>query len=173
METLKVATLIEALAMVGRVYRNKDGSQPADAVKKLLEQLKGAENMTLAEWAESRQPKPKAALKRAEKPKVEPATIDQALARLERAETQAALRQAIGSIVLSAGAWMSLARMLTGRPGGTGKAARDAVETHFSDRLLLNERIEGVKRQFDSSAPSGMHALDGLPQQAARSKAKR
>ncbi len=60
METLKIATLIEALALVGQVYRNKDGSQPADAVKKILAQLDCAEEITLAEWAEAKRSKPKA-----------------------------------------------------------------------------------------------------------------
>ena len=155
MDTLTVATLIEALGLVGQVYRNKDGSQPADAVKKLLEQLKGAGDMTLADWVRSRQPKPKAApagqgkkKARAAQAQAPAGTIDEALAALNRADTQEALHDAMAALALSAGQWMSLARQLTGRPASSGKAAREAVETYFSDRLLLDERIKGVRRQF-------------------------
>jgi hypothetical protein len=149
METLKVATLIEALHLVGRIYRNKDGSEPADAVKKVLQQLSGAADLTLAEWAEARTRKPTTAAKRPAKPKAAAAVSpEEALSRLERADTQAKLREAVASVTLSAGDWQALAKRLTGRPGKSGKAAREAIETHFSDRLLLDERIEGVKRQF-------------------------
>lgn len=148
METLKVATLIEALHLVGRIYRNKDGSEPADAVKKVLQQLSGAADLTLAEWAEARTRKPATTAKRPAKPKAAAVSPDEVLSRLERADTQARLREAVASVTLSAGDWQALAKRLTGRPGKSGKAAREAIETHFSDRLLLDERIEGVKRQF-------------------------
>lgn len=141
--------LVEALNLVGRVYRNKDGSQPADAVKKILQQLDGAGDMTLAEWVEARQNKPEVAAKRKAKPKAEAVTPEQALARLERAETQAALRETIASVTLSTDQWKALAKRVIGRSVRSGPAARDAIETYFSDRLLLDERIEGVKRQFN------------------------
>lgn len=163
METVNVAVLIEALNLVGQVYRNKNGSQPADAVKKILQQLDGAGEMTLAEWAEARQKKPKAepqknakpkaAAKRKTKLKAEPVTPEQALARLERAETQAALRETIASVTLSADQWKALAKSVIGRSVRPGRPARNAIETYFSDRLLLDERIEGVKRQFNPVTP--------------------
>lgn len=154
MENLQVATLIEALALVGQVYRNKGGTQPAEAVKKLLAQFDGAEEMTLAEWAEAKRSKPKAASKRRPaKQKPKPVDLDQALAQLQSAQTQAALRDAVARLNLGAGEWKALAKQLTGRSGKSGKAGRDAVETHLSDRLLLDERVESVKRQFSPAIP--------------------
>jgi hypothetical protein len=157
METLTVATLIAALNSIGQVYRNKDASQPADAVKKLLQQLDGAAEMTLTEWVEARRG-PKAAVKTAKsrksaKPRAEEMSANQALARLERAETQADLRNAIVSIALSAADWKLLAKQVTGETGRSGKTARDILETHFSDKLLLNERVDSVKRQFSPTTP--------------------
>jgi hypothetical protein len=146
MEALRVATLIEALNLVGEVYRNKDGSLPADAVKKIVQQLDGAAEMTLAEWAAARQSRPKRA--RPAKPKPETLTAEEALTKLQRAETHEALRSAVASITLSAADWNTLSKRLTGRAGKNGKAAREAIETHLSDRLLLDERVESVKRQF-------------------------
>jgi hypothetical protein len=149
MQALKVATLIEALNLVGEVYRNKDGSQPAEAVKKIVQQFDGAGEITLAEWVAAKQSKPKPAPpKRAAKPKPGKLTPDEALTRLQRAETHAALRSTVASLTLSAADWQTLAKRLTGRKGPSGPAARDAVETHLSDRLLLDERVESVKRQF-------------------------
>lgn len=139
--------------MVGQVYRNKDGSQPAEAVKKLLALLGGAEEMTLAEWAEARRSTPKAAPKRQVKKKPEPANLDQVLAQLQRAETQVALRDAVARLALSAAEWQSLAKQLTGRSAKSGKAARETVETYLSDRLLLDERVESVNRQFNPTIP--------------------
>jgi hypothetical protein len=148
MEKLRVATLIEALDLVGQVYRNKDGSQPAEAVKKILALLDGAAAMTLAEWAEARRSKPKAAAKSAAKAASGAVNPDEALARLQAASTQAGLRDAVSCLAISAGEWQALAKRLTGRAAKSGKAAREAIETHLSDRLLLDERIESVKRQF-------------------------
>jgi hypothetical protein len=134
--------------LVGQVYRNKDGSEPAEAVKKVLQQLSGAADLTVAEWAEARTKKPKIAAKRPAKPKANAIAPEEALSGLERADTHAKLRDAVASLALSAGDWQALAKRLTGRSAKSGKAARETVETHFSDRLLLDERIEGVKRQF-------------------------
>jgi hypothetical protein len=159
MDRLTVATLIAALHTVGQVYRNKDGSEPADAVKKLLQQFDGAEDMTLAEWVETRLSAPKKAASqnsgppRPETPSAETITADQALAKLEQAQTQAALREIIGSIALSADEWSVLAKRLTGMSARSGKAARNAVETYFSDKLLLDERVASVKRQFGRTTP--------------------
>ncbi|HEY7645282.1 MAG TPA: hypothetical protein VH858_09640 [Hyphomicrobiales bacterium] len=153
METLKVARLIEALVLVGQVYRNKDGSQPAEAVKKVLAELGGAAEMTLAEWAEARRSAPKAAPKRQVRKKPEPANLDQALAQMQRAETQAALRDAVARLALGAAEWQALAKQLTGRSAKSGKAARETVETCLSDRLLLDERVESVNRQFNPATP--------------------
>ena len=43
---MKIAVFIQALELVGRIYRNKDGSQPAEAVRKIRQQLEGASDMT-------------------------------------------------------------------------------------------------------------------------------
>lgn len=145
---MTVAALVQALELVGQVYRNQDGSQQAEAVKKILQQLKGAGELTLAEWAKTKQKKSKTDAKQKAKPKAEPLTPEQALARLKIAETQAALREAMARIKLSADQWKTLAKDVTGRRESSGPTARAAIETHFSDRLLLDERIESVKRQF-------------------------
>jgi hypothetical protein len=157
METLTVAMLIAALNSVGQVYRNKDGSQPADAVKKLLQQFDGAAEMTLIEWVDARR-RPKGASKTAKsrklaKPHAEKMTADQALIRFERAETQAELRNTFAAIALSATDWKLLARQVAGVTASSGKAARDILETYFSDQLLLDERVDGVKQQFSSATP--------------------
>jgi hypothetical protein len=152
METLKVATLIEALRLVGQGYRSKDGSEPAEPVKKILQQLETSSEMTLVEWVRARRSGSISSTKRAKK-KPAPADLDEVLVCLEQAATQAALHQAIASLALTAADWKALAKQLTGRAGSSGAAARIAVQTHLSDRLLLDERIESVKRQFSPLTP--------------------
>ena len=116
---------------------------------KILKQLDGAAGMTLAEWAEANEKKRKAAAKQQTEAPIGNTFVDEeAVARIERAETQAQLRETIAALVLTAEQWQALAERLTGRSGNSGNAAREAVETHFSDRLLLQERIESVRRQF-------------------------
>ncbi|MGF1621215.1 MAG: hypothetical protein ACFCUR_11435 [Rhodomicrobiaceae bacterium] len=153
METLKVATLIEALAFVGRIYSNKDGSQPAEPVRKVIAQLDGAEDLTLGEWAEARRSKVKSKPARQVKRKAEAASLDEVLAQLQQAGTHGALRDSIAHLALSAAEWKALARQVTGRSAKSGKAARETVETFLSDRLLLDERVESVKRQFRPATP--------------------
>jgi hypothetical protein len=145
---MKVAALIQGLELVGRIYRNKDGSQPAEAVKKVLQQLQGASDMTLAEWAQAKQ-RPKAKpRKTATKAQSSDARIEAALKSFEEAKTQAAIGDLLGSLKLSAGEWQALQKKLTGKTAKSGRVARETIEMHFSDRLLLHERVEGVKRQF-------------------------
>jgi hypothetical protein len=160
MDTIKVATIIEALDLIGAIYRNKDGSQPADAVKKIQQQLSGGLEMTLGEWAAARKAASngRAARGRAGKAagatrsrvhaKAAAVTAEEAAARLDGVATQAQLRETISGLGLTAPGWKELARRFTGRSAASGKAAREAIETHFSDRLLLDERVESVKRQF-------------------------
>ena len=152
METLKVATLIEALRLVGQVYRGKDG-KPAEPVRKVLQQLDGASDMTLAEWAAARRSAKPSSPKRQAKKATEPVNLDQVLACLEHAGTQVALDEAMARLSMSAADWKALAKKLTGRAGNSGKLARDAVRMHLSDRLLLDERVESVKRQFNPVTP--------------------
>ena len=59
----------------------------------------------------------------------------------------------IGSLKLSAGEWQAVLKKLTGRSAKSGKAAQVLVETYFSDCLLLDERVESVKRQFGRAIP--------------------
>lgn len=139
---------------MGQVYRNKAGTQPADAVKKILAQLDGAEQMSLGEWVQAMRSKPKAVpTRRQAKPKREPVNLDQTLVQLERAEGQAELRSAIARLALSAGEWKALAKKLTGRAASSGKAARELIETHLSDQLLLDGRVKSVKQQFNPATP--------------------
>jgi hypothetical protein len=152
METLKVAKLIEALHLVGQVYRSKDG-KPAEPVRKLLQQLEGASDITLAEWVAAKRSASAPAAKRQTKKKAAPVDLDEVLMLLEQASTQAALDDAIARLTLSATDWKSLAKKLTGQAEKSGGAAREAVRTRLSDRLLLDERVESVKRQFADVTP--------------------
>jgi hypothetical protein len=150
---MKIAVFIQALELVGRTYRNKDGSQPAEAVRKIRQQLEGASDMTLAEWAEAKQSASKQKFKRPAKAKTDEEQVREALRSLEQAKTQTALSAMIGSLELSAGEWQAVLKKLTGRSAKSGKAAQVLVETYFSDRLLLDERVESVKRQFRGAIP--------------------
>ena len=148
METIKVATLIQALDLVGQVYRNKDGSGPADAIRKIQQRLGNSADITLAEWVETKQSKPKSSAKKGKETKVDEEKVGQALARLEEADTHTALSVAIAGLALTAGEWQALSKKLTGRPGRSGKAARELIERQLSDRLLLTDRVGSVKRLF-------------------------
>lgn len=143
---MKVTELIEALNLVGRVYRNRDGSKPADAITKVIQQLKGGQDLTLAEWVQESRTKPEPQTKK--KPGVDTATIDEAILRLEQAETHADLHAEIGRLKLKAGEWKALAKKATGKSGSSGKAAKELTETHFSNLLLMQERMGSVKRLF-------------------------
>ena len=145
---MKVAELIAALNWIGSILRNKDGSKPADAITKILKQLDGTPDSTLAEWAESKKPKPKEPSKkpaRAAKTKIDAEKIDAALLRLASAETQDALRIATSGVKLSAVEWQTLAKRLTGKSGRSGKLALEIVETHYSNQLLLQDRLESIR----------------------------
>lgn len=151
---MRIAALIQALTLIGRTYRNRDGSQPAEAVKKVLQQLDGAPDMTLAEWAAIKRPPSRREAKPASsKVKRSAGQIDEALKILEQARTQAALGAAITGLRLSAGEWQAIAKKLTGRSARSGTAALEVVEAYFSDRILLDERVESVKRQFGEATP--------------------
>jgi hypothetical protein len=170
---MKVAEFIAALDLVGQVYRNKDGTEPADAIVEIVQQLSGAGDKTLAEWVAQKkararprarktakpvkaQPKiaaanisqPVRAEARTPQPKTSEGAIEAVATMLARAATQSALCSAIAATPLKAKEWQSLARKLTGKPGRSGKAARELIETHFSDQLLLRHRCETVRRQF-------------------------
>jgi hypothetical protein len=134
--------------LVGRVYRNKDGSQPAEPVKKILAQLDGSDDLTLAEWAELKKSGQKSNAKRRGKPKRDVVAIDDVLEQLQRANTHEELRDRTACLTLDAAEWKALSKNLTGRSAKSGKAAREAVETYLSDKLLLNERVSSVKRLF-------------------------
>ena len=157
---MRVADLIGALDLVGRVYRNSKGSGPADAVVKLIQQFEGAGDITLNEWVQDKQATPK---RQTTKPRTskkpttsqEPIkrsvikqTADDVLPRLEHAETHNSLREAISQAKLSAAEWQKLAKQVTGNPVRSGPAAREAIETHISNRLLLLDRAGSVKRLF-------------------------
>ncbi len=144
---MTVTALVQALDLLGQVYRNRDGSQPADAIRKIQRELEGAGDMTLAAWVAARQSAPKARRMKPAGGKAE-TTPDEALSRLESADTQAALREAIAGITLRPDEWKVLGKRIMGLSAKSGKAARAAIETYFSDRLLLNERVESVKRRF-------------------------
>ena len=146
---MTVSDLIKALDLVGQVYRSKDGTEPADAVRKILRQLGAAADVPLDAWVRQKQAEAKPrGHKSVAKPVTVASPLDAAISALERAQTQERLAQVAQGIRLSAGEWRNLARRLTGKPAKSGKAARQLVEAHFSDQLLLQERVESVRRQF-------------------------
>jgi hypothetical protein len=146
MEHLKVAELIEALNLVGRVIRSKGGSKPLAAITTIVAQLDHAPGETLGEWAVATRARPKA--KKSAKPKPPAETVEAASARLEGADTQHRLHEEIGRTRLSAADWKKMSKMLTGKSGGGADDARDRVETHLSNRLLLDDRVQGARRLF-------------------------
>lgn len=104
--------------------------------------------MTLSEWAEIKQKKPIKPSRKSTKANVDEQRVRHAAAQLNAAVTQVQLRAAIGGLTLSAGELQMLAKTLTGKSGRSGKAALEIVETHYSNRLLLQDRVDGVKRLF-------------------------
>jgi hypothetical protein len=148
MENLTVAELIEALNFVGRVLRNKDGSKPADAITKIIKQLNPESNLTLARWAEGIESRSNALAKKAQTPPADQDKVREAMTRLENVRTQGALRAETGNIKLSPAEWRELAKKITGKPAKSGRAALAMVETYFSNRLLLQDRVESVERSF-------------------------
>jgi hypothetical protein len=130
---------------VGTVYRNRDGSKPADAVVKVIQQLTGENELSLDEWVEqARKPKPS----KRKSASTDTVKIKDAISRLEEAGTHSELRSVIQSLKLSAGEWKALAKTVTGKTGKSGKDAKDLAETHFSNLLLMEERVSSVKRLF-------------------------
>ncbi len=53
---MQVQEFIEALDLIGQIYRSSNGKKPADAISKLKAQLAGSETMTVAEWVSLRSP---------------------------------------------------------------------------------------------------------------------
>jgi hypothetical protein len=153
MEETKVAALIQALELVGQVYRNKDGSKPADALLKIVQQLKGMEGMTLVEWVREKQSGSKRPGKKTARSTIDDQKIAENQAKFERAVTQPSLIAAINTATLSAAEWQRLAQRLTGKRGTSGKAAREIVEEHYSAQLLLQERVSDVQRAFGRLTP--------------------
>lgn len=150
---MTVAALIQALALIGRTCRNEAGAGPAGAVATVIEVLEGSEDMTLAEWAAAKQSGAGGAAGRAANAHGPAGRLDRALETLEQAGSQAALDMVVSGLKLSAAEWQALSRKITGRSGKSGKAAREMIATHFSDRLLLAERVEGVRQQFGRVTP--------------------
>lgn len=48
----------------------------------------------------------------------------------------------------SATAWKALHLEITGRRADSGKEARDRIHLHYSDELLIVERVNQVKKMF-------------------------
>ncbi|MBJ7534456.1 hypothetical protein JDN40_10105 [Rhodomicrobium vannielii ATCC 17100] len=158
MSELTVGELIQALTLVGQHYRGKN-DQPADPVKKLLAQLQGYDNLSLSEWANAKTIKKTKKITRkinenkVIKPKsssVDDADIQQIRKILESEASQEALQNTIKGLEKRFGAetWKAAGRIITGRYAGTGKLAREQLETYFRDAILLQERVESVNRIY-------------------------
>lgn len=131
---------------MGRVIRSKDGSKPIAAIATIIVQLDHAPGETLGEWTVATRTRLNA--KKSAKPKPPAETVEGALARLEDADTQHRLREEIGRTALNAPGWKAMSKRLTGKAGSSLSDARDKVETHLSNSLLLDDRVRGARRLF-------------------------
>jgi hypothetical protein len=64
------------------------------------------------------------------------------------AATQRDLEREIANAKMTAPEWIALAKEVTGVSCRSGRIARDTVHTHYSDMLLLNERVNQVRKSF-------------------------
>ena len=62
------------------------------------------------------------------------------------ARTQRDLSRVMGTVKLSKAEWIELANDVTGRKFRSGIRALDAVHQHYSDRLLLRDRVDQVQK---------------------------
>jgi hypothetical protein len=67
---------------------------------------------------------------------------------LKAIHTQWELTKAINEAKLSASEWKALCRQVLGYGGRSGKDAREMLHLHYSDALLVAERVEQVKKSF-------------------------
>ncbi len=144
---MQVGDLIRALSLVGKSYRNKADTGPADPIVKIIGRLNGHESLSVIDWVEKQgnlQKRPTKTKKQSELDINERKVIASSL---EHAESQHALTFHVNELneKLSAEDWKALARQISGKTQGSGKASREWIETHFSDRLLMKERVRSVK----------------------------
>jgi hypothetical protein len=146
---MQVQELVQALDLVGQVYRSSDGRQPADAIAELKAQLAGFENLTVAEWASLRS---KEATRVIDAPSIlKSQELDVILEDLENTaddrSTEPAF-QKLNSLTLSADGWKKLAKLATGRRASSGKTAKDALRSHLANLVQLHNRRESITRLF-------------------------
>ncbi len=157
--------ILEILDLVGSVYRNKDGSKPADAIAKLKSQFSGHETLTLLEWISSRTNAPKSSRAKAattDKPKTPRAQntrktplSDTALCEYQQRweassseeELEVALRE-IEAVPFNKAQWINLCQVFIGQKEGTLKGAREAVRAHFNNKRLKASRRDNVAKVF-------------------------
>jgi hypothetical protein len=136
--------------LVGSVYRNKDGTKPADAIVKLKSQLRGCESLTVSQWVVSKKAKSSEGSKThvLNDTSVD-AVISEFQARFETSsnedEVELVIRQ-IQSMRFSKDHWIKLSQALTGINAKSGKAAQQAIRVHFGNRRQLKNRRENIAK---------------------------
>jgi hypothetical protein len=138
--------------LVGTVYRTKDGSKPAAQIITLLKLFEGAAEKKLEDWVKEKRQK---ITTKKKTPKVDFNKISEVKKRIESSGTQSELRNSITYKKLSASEWRELAKQVTGVSASSGKAASELVEKHFSDELLVKERVQRVSELANHSAAFG------------------
>ncbi len=144
-----VQDFLKALDLIGQVYRNGDGSKPADAIMKLKAQLAGAENLTLSTWASLRTAVGNGGNTPAPLPA--PGELDAILKDLENAadNTQTGLAfEKLDALILRADEWRKLAKLATGRSIKTGRAAKDELRSHLANKVQLHNRRDSITRLY-------------------------
>ncbi|SRR5258708_7229303 len=140
-----VQDFLKALDLIGQVYRNGDGSKPADAIMKLKAQLAGAENLTLSAWASLRTSVGNGGNTPA------PDELDAILKDLEDAadntQTVSAFEK-LDALILRAEEWRKLAKLATGRSIKSGRAAKDELRSHLANKVQLHNRRDSITRLY-------------------------
>lgn len=67
---------------------------------------------------------------------------------LKAIRTQWELTKAVNEAKWSASEWRAACRQVLGYGGRSGKEAREMLHLHYSDALLVAERVEQVKASF-------------------------
>jgi hypothetical protein len=142
---MQVSDLIKVLGLVGEGYRSKDGLRPADAVERILTQLRGSENLTIEAWiALRRKPKP-------QPQKVCDRSLGDILLDLEGTTATVALEaayQRLDSLSLTSSQIKDLAKLATGKGTRSKEAAIIALKTYLASRAQSQERKLSVSRAF-------------------------
>lgn len=149
---MQVQEFIEALDLIGQIYRSSNGKKPADAIAKLKAQLAGSEVLTVAEWVSLRSPGAANGEARTPPPPApEGEDLEVILQELEQAansRSSEAAFQKLEALSLTTDEWKKLAKLAAVRGAKSGKAAKDGLRNHLANRVQLHNRRESVAQIF-------------------------